>query len=133
MADANTLSLQVGLSDAAREEIAQIVAAAVDRAMAQLGSKRGSVAPAALKAADAARFLGVGRSTFYNLLKADAALMAASFKIGTSRVWAIEVLDDWLRAGRGLQICTKMRAEKGAAGLRPADLMCLAKEPSGND
>jgi excisionase family DNA binding protein len=98
MADANTFSLQVGLSDATRREIAQIVAAAVARAVGQLGPKRPGVAPAALKPKEAARYLGLGRSSFYNLLRTDSSLMAASFKVGRSRVFMIAALDAWMKA-----------------------------------
>jgi hypothetical protein len=64
----------------------------------------------------AVRDLGIGRSTFYSLLKTDAGLMAASFMIGTSRVWAVEFLS--LRANRGRQILTtsKRRGPPSRAG-----------------
>jgi len=51
--------------------------------LARSQSSRNSTA---LKATGAVRDLGIGRSTFYSLLKTDAGLMAASFMIGTGRV-----------------------------------------------
>jgi hypothetical protein len=101
MADREALLPKVDLyrlSDRARQEISEIVDSSVGRALAAQSSKRVRLPPAGLRAADAARYVGLGRSSFYAQLKTDAALMAASFKVGNSRIWKVSALDAWLLA-----------------------------------
>src|SRR6188472_1360594 len=65
------------ISDPMLEVLTSLVRQAVRQEMA-------AAAPAgALRAADAARYLGLGRSKFYAMLKADPELMGASFCVGT--------------------------------------------------
>jgi excisionase family DNA binding protein len=50
-----------------------------------------------MRAAEAAAYLGVGRSTFYKLVKTEPALQR-SYVIGTARLWRKEDLDAWIQA-----------------------------------
>ena len=55
------------------------------------------MAPAgALRAAEAARYLGLGRSRFYTLLDEHPQLLAASFTVGKARMWSTASLDAWI-------------------------------------
>ena len=72
------------LSDFVREAVRQELATA---------------APAgALRAAEAADYIGVCRSRFYKLLKEDPQLPGLSFTVGTARMWPREALDRWMQA-----------------------------------
>jgi len=119
MAESNTLSLEVGLSDAARREICNLVASettsAMTRILAELSSKGLGVAPAALKAREAARYLGISRSGFYNLLEIDRTLAAASIYVGKARVWPREALDNFLRNNKGKEIDIPSKSRNGEA------------------
>jgi hypothetical protein len=86
------------LSDEARQQISAIVESSVTRAIAAQSSARPRLAPAGLRASDAARYIGLGRSSFYARLKTDDVLLAASFKVGNSRIWKVSALDAWLLA-----------------------------------
>jgi hypothetical protein len=82
------------------EALTDLVRQAVRQEMA-------AAAPAgALRAADAARYLGLGRSKFYVMLKADPELMGASFCVGTARLWSREALDGWMRTKQDIDANT---------------------------
>ena len=72
------------LTDLVRQAVRQELAAAAP--------------PGALRAAQAADHIGVGRSRFYLLLKEDAQLLGLSFTVGTARMWPREALDRWMQA-----------------------------------
>jgi excisionase family DNA binding protein len=55
----------------------------------------------ALRAAQAATYIGVGRSKFYQLLRTEPQLQASSFRAGTARLWRKEDLDTWMQAQIG--------------------------------
>jgi predicted DNA-binding transcriptional regulator AlpA len=86
------------LSDEARQQISAIVESSVTRALAAQSSARPRLPPAGLRGPDAARYIGLGRSSFYTRLKTDPALLAASFKCGNVRIWKRSSLDAWLLA-----------------------------------
>jgi excisionase family DNA binding protein len=52
----------------------------------------------ALRAKEAAAYLGIGKTRFHELLKEDPNLDAASIRVGRARVWPKEALDKWLKA-----------------------------------
>jgi excisionase family DNA binding protein len=52
----------------------------------------------ALRAKEAAAYLGIAKTRFYKLIQEDAALGAASYRVGRSRAWPKEALDNWLQA-----------------------------------
>jgi predicted DNA-binding transcriptional regulator AlpA len=52
----------------------------------------------AMRAAQAAAYIGVGRSKFYELLRTDPSLRTCSFRAGTARMWRKEDLDAWMQA-----------------------------------
>ena len=56
-----------------------------------------------MRAAAAAAYIGVGRSTFYQLLRQDAQLARSSFGVGAARMWRKEDLDMWMQAQVGLK------------------------------
>jgi predicted DNA-binding transcriptional regulator AlpA len=68
---------------------------------------RRKVEPKALCAFDAAKYLGVSRPRFYELLKVDHALAEACITIGTKRLWPIIFLDEWLAQHRGKTIAPR--------------------------
>jgi predicted DNA-binding transcriptional regulator AlpA len=56
-------------------------------------------APAgALRGKEAARYIGLGKTRFYKVIKEDPVLKAASFKIGNARAWPVTALDAWMAA-----------------------------------
>jgi hypothetical protein len=73
------------LSDHMREEFRTLVSEAVRSALAELGNRPAG----ALRGHDAARYLGLGRSRFYMVLKEHPELLAASFTVGKARMWQI--------------------------------------------
>src|SRR5262245_28546057 len=50
-----------------------------------------------MRAAGAAAYVGISRSTFYKLLKTETHLQH-SFVVGTARMWRKEDLDAWMQA-----------------------------------
>ena len=64
-------------------------------------AERASTPVGAMRAAAAAAYIGVGRSTFYQLLRQDAQLAGSSFGIGAARMWRKEDLDAWMQAQVG--------------------------------
>ena len=48
---------------------------------------RASALVGGMRAKEAATYLGIGRSKFYQLLKHDVDLMGSSFGVGTARMW----------------------------------------------
>jgi excisionase family DNA binding protein len=50
-----------------------------------------------MRAAEAAAYVGIGRSTFYKLIKTEAHLQH-SYVVGTARMWRKEDLDAWMQA-----------------------------------
>src|SRR5215471_19292476 len=85
---------EVLISSAALEAMDRRIDEAVRKALEQYDLKpKPKVAPAALDSWEAAEYLGIGRSTLYEIL----ALMAVSFTIGKRRLWRVADLDAWLR------------------------------------
>jgi excisionase family DNA binding protein len=80
------------LSGDARDVIKAIVREALAEAGLALPRETG-----ALRAKEAAAYLGIAKTRFYKLIKEDPALGAASVRVGRSRSWPKHVLDDWLR------------------------------------
>jgi excisionase family DNA binding protein len=78
-------------------DLEQVIDRAVAKAMAKRLAKQSSAQAAALRPDEAADYIGLGRSKFYELLDQDAWLRKASFKIGTARLWRREDLDAWLK------------------------------------
>jgi predicted DNA-binding transcriptional regulator AlpA len=58
------------------------------------------VPPGALRAPQAAAYIGISKSLFYQQLKEYPELQAASFTIGKARCWPIPVLDEWIAVHR---------------------------------
>src|SRR5687768_1790089 len=56
----------------------------------------------ALRAAEAAAYIGLSRSKFYVMLKEDAALAAMAVPVSDTRVWRPPDLDQWLQDRRTL-------------------------------
>jgi predicted DNA-binding transcriptional regulator AlpA len=80
----------------------------------------------AMRAAAAAAYIGVGRSTFYQLLRQDAQLAGSSFGIGAARMWRKEDLDAWMQAQVGpkqvdLTSGTTMKIAPSAMGVLRVD------------
>jgi excisionase family DNA binding protein len=50
-----------------------------------------------MRAAEAAAYIGIGRSTFYKLVKTEPPLQR-SYVVGTARMWRREDLDAWMQA-----------------------------------
>ncbi len=50
-----------------------------------------------MRAAEASAYIGIGRSTFYKLIKTEAHLQH-SYVVGTARMWRKEDLDAWMQA-----------------------------------
>src|SRR5262244_1510925 len=86
------------LSDEAQEAISAIVKASVTQVLSAQSSARPRLPPAGLRGPNAARYLGLGRSSFYARVKTDPALLGASFKVGNTRIWKVSALDAWLLA-----------------------------------
>jgi predicted DNA-binding transcriptional regulator AlpA len=66
----------------------------------------------ALRAADAAAYVGVSRSSFYVILKQDPALAAIAVAMGDYRVWRPPDLDQWLQDRRAR--LTRPKVERAA-------------------
>jgi hypothetical protein len=86
------------LSEEAQEAISAIVKSSVTQVLVAQSSAHPRLPPAGLRGPDAARYVGLGRSSFYTRLKTDPALLAASFKVGNTRIWKVSSLDAWLLA-----------------------------------
>lgn|SRR5262245_9102763 len=87
-----------------RQELAGLVTEAVRTELEKRFPQRAITPTAALKAREAARYLGISRGSFYNLLQVDKELAGASIYIGDARVWSIIFLDAWLAQKQGQQI-----------------------------
>jgi predicted DNA-binding transcriptional regulator AlpA len=99
----NVLLPQVDLtriSDAARQVLTEIVTAAVWRALEEQGLRKPATPAGALRALDAAAYVGIKRSSFYKLLKEDPSLRDLSFTAGRCRMWPTIALDEWMRLRR---------------------------------
>jgi predicted DNA-binding transcriptional regulator AlpA len=102
------------LSAHIRDELASLVSEAVRAALEEQGLRK-PVAPAgALRGPDAAAYLGVGRSHFYDLLKEDPELLSASFTAGRCRMWPTTALDEWMQVRRTRS--AGATSESGVAG-----------------
>jgi hypothetical protein len=82
------LPIQLSLDD--MKTIAEMVADLIERPKKQEKSRHG-VTPAAIPAYEAARYLGMSRARWYELLLVDQELAAASITIGNKRLWPIDV------------------------------------------
>jgi|SRR5262245_29217338 len=87
-----------------RQELAGLVTEAVRTELEKRFPQRAITPTAALKAREAAGYLGISRGSFYNLLQVDKELAGASTYIGDARVWRIRFLDVWLERRQGAQI-----------------------------
>ena len=88
----------VRLSGGVPEQLEDIVAKAVNRAMKVQLAKIGMAHPTAVKAKGAAAHLGISRSHFYEILNSDSDLAKLAFTLGRSRLWLFTDLDNWARA-----------------------------------
>jgi predicted DNA-binding transcriptional regulator AlpA len=86
-----------GLSDRIRHELTRLVADAVSDAFARRGTTP-QLPTGALRAKQAAAYIGLSRSKFYEVLKNDRVLMQHSLTVGKCRLWPISVLDTWIQA-----------------------------------
>jgi hypothetical protein len=94
---------QFKLSAADVEQIAERIANLLDKKN-YMPPRRHKVTSAALKPYDAARYIGVSRTRFYELLLVDQELADAAISIGSSRLWPVEFLDRWLAKHQGKKI-----------------------------
>jgi predicted DNA-binding transcriptional regulator AlpA len=88
----------VRLSEDARREFTGLMSEAFREVLEEWSRKKPRLTPGALKAADAATYVGVSRSGFYQLLKNDPTLLKLSFSAGRSRRWSTSALDKWMQA-----------------------------------
>ena len=96
------------ISPDGRQALDALVQQAVSDVLEKLGLVKPQVAKTtlrevpktALRAEEAAAYIGVGRSTFYTLVKEDLHLLAASFTVGRCRMWLTPALDEWMQARR---------------------------------
>lgn len=89
------------LSETIRQDIINLVGDAVRDVMFELAAKRRQLPAGALKAAEAAAYLSLSRSKFYEVVKEDAVLLQSSFKVGKCRLWPIASLNSWIQARAG--------------------------------
>jgi len=90
----------VRVSDRARQELAELISAAVREALG--GQGRGLLEkpkPGALAALGAAAYLGISRSLLFELRRRDPAFPQPA-KLGRRRLWLISDLDSYARAQR---------------------------------
>jgi hypothetical protein len=87
-----------------RQELADLLKEAVRTELEKQFPQKPIPPTAALKAREAAHYLGISRGSFYNLLQVDKELASASIYIGDARVWPIRFLDRWLERRQGAQI-----------------------------
>jgi predicted DNA-binding transcriptional regulator AlpA len=90
----------VELSPAALESIAKAMSAGLAKAVAQAANKRGRVPPTALSAREAAEFLGIGRSLFFEIRREDPTFPAPA-RVGQRTLYLITELLAWLERQRG--------------------------------
>ena len=57
----------------------------------------GVTQPATMRPEQAWAYLGISKSRFYKLIREDAHLKAASFRVGAARLWPREALDAWIK------------------------------------
>ena len=89
---ANDLLHPVRLHDVsadARELIKQLLREVLQEGVTQ---------PAVLRSEQAWVYLGISKTRFYKLIREDAYLKAASFRVGAARLWPREGLDAWIKA-----------------------------------
>ena len=84
-------------------DLEKVLAPLVERAVQQALANAPLGAPGALGAKAAMAYIGVPRTRFYELLRTDPALKAASFLNGNRRLWPRESLDRWMQARTGLE------------------------------
>jgi predicted DNA-binding transcriptional regulator AlpA len=90
----------VELSPAALEDIATALSPALAKAVAQVAKKRGRVSPAALSSREAAEFLGIGRSLFFEIRRDDPTFPAPA-RVGQRTLYLNTELLAWLERQRG--------------------------------
>jgi predicted DNA-binding transcriptional regulator AlpA len=81
------------ISDDSRELLKQLVR--------EVLVERGFTQPketGALRAKEAAAYIGIAKTRFYQLIKEDPLLGAASYNVGRSRAWPKAILDKWLKS-----------------------------------
>jgi len=88
------------LGGPARQMLADLVSDAVCEALEARDLKRPKPPAGALRAKDAASYVGVSRSAFYKILDDDPQLKGLSFTVGKSRMWPTADLDSWMQARR---------------------------------
>jgi hypothetical protein len=92
-------------SEALLKAIDKTVEEAVLKALEKHGAPKPKVAPAGLKAGDAAKYIGISRTKFCNMIKVghkdyDESLAAASFRVGRRRLWTTASIDVWAERKR---------------------------------
>ena len=92
------------LCDAARREIAELVQGAVHEVLQLNGLSRPVTPAGALKARDAARYIGLSRARLYELLREDPIIKEASITSGRARLFLTTGLDQWLRAKQAKRV-----------------------------
>jgi len=100
MADGEDLLPRVdvyGLSARIRRELACLIGDAVRDALDECG-RLPQLPSGAVKATQAAAYIGLSRSKFYEILKKDPSLIHQSFTVGKCRLWPISALDSWIHA-----------------------------------
>jgi len=85
------LTVKTQLSD---EDLHRVVQLVRDRGQP-------SILPAAFRAGEAATYLGISKSAFYELIKANPDLDGAGIYLGGTRVWPKRFLDQWLEQKQG--------------------------------
>jgi hypothetical protein len=65
--------------------------------------------PAALNNTAAARYIGVSRTRWYELLLVDPKLADGAIVVGSRRLWPVGVLDRWIARHKGKRIETRPR------------------------
>jgi hypothetical protein len=83
------------LSAQMREELVNIVNAAVRAALEEQGLTKRPAPEGALRGRAAAKYIGISPSHFYDLLKKDPALAKLSYQVGKSPY--VEGLNQWMR------------------------------------
>jgi predicted DNA-binding transcriptional regulator AlpA len=87
-------------SPAALDAIATALRPVVAEALAQAANKRGPVPPIALSARDAAKFLGIGRSLFFEIRREDPTFPKPA-RVGQRVLYLITELLAWFERQRG--------------------------------
>jgi predicted DNA-binding transcriptional regulator AlpA len=90
----------VELSPAALEDIATALSRALAKAVAQAAKKMGRVPPIALSAREAAEFLGIGRSLFFEIKREDSTFPKPA-RVGQRTLYPQAELQAWFESKRG--------------------------------